>query len=304
MDADNGEDSFPKPLFPVYLPDPPEEARDGMVNDHLSRNGNAHFLTIHLGNAPDLLTGSFRYISPLVTDDATGLHHPDFFISYNADYENYRRRNGLRHLRAGQAARLCVGNRLLLQRGPGRYGEKGLHTRTWVSRNTGGLTAQGDITRPFLRRTGWWMGSISPYLFTGWETESGRDTATSSTCISGGRGASCGGSTPTTMRHILTYEDMRERADAALEPAPMPRKPVLTPPDPASVNWKGGTSGFAINRWLATSSTSLRLTGNCSDWSELGLGEDGVQGLVGVAAPQAPCAEQGSQNALGVAPFR
>ena len=109
---------------------------------------------------------------------------------------------------------------------------------------------------------------------------------------------------PTTMRHILTYEDMRERADAALEPAPMPRKPVLKPPDPASVNWKGGTSGFAINRWLATSSTSLRLTGNCSDWSELGLGEDGVQGLVGVAAPQAPCAEQGSQNALGVAPFR
>ena len=94
MDADNGEDSFPKPLFPVYLPDPLEEARDGMVNDHLSRNGNAHFLTIHLGNAPDLLTGSFRYISPLVTDAATGLHHPDFFISYNADYENYRRRNG------------------------------------------------------------------------------------------------------------------------------------------------------------------------------------------------------------------
>ena len=49
---------------------------------------------------------------------------------------------------------------------------------------------------------------------------------------------------------------------------------------------------------------SLAQHRNCSDWSELGLGEDGVQGLVGVAAPQAPCAEQGSQNALGVAPFR
>ena len=42
---------------------------------------------------------------------------------------------------------------------------------------------------------------------------------------------------------------------------------------------------------------------NCSDWGKLGSGEDGVQGLVGVAAAQAPGAEQGSQHALGVAPL-
>ena len=48
MTADSGEDSFPKPLFPVHLPDPPEEARDGMVIDHLSRNGNVHHQAIHL----------------------------------------------------------------------------------------------------------------------------------------------------------------------------------------------------------------------------------------------------------------
>ena len=45
------------------------------------------------------------------------------------------------------------------------------------------------------------------------------------------------------------------------------------------------------------------IEGNCSDWGKLGSGEDGVQGLVGVAASQAPGAEQGSQNALGVAPL-
>ena len=49
---------------------------------------------------------------------------------------------------------------------------------------------------------------------------------------------------------------------------------------------------------------TLEIHRNCSDWGEQGLGEDGVQGMVGVAASQAPCAEQGSQNALGVAPFR
>ena len=42
---------------------------------------------------------------------------------------------------------------------------------------------------------------------------------------------------------------------------------------------------------------------NCSDWGKLGSGEDGVQGLVGVAAAQAPGAEQGSQDALSVAPL-
>ena len=59
-----------------------------------------------------------------------------------------------------------------------------------------------------------------------------------------------------------------------------------------------------LYRGLCPNLSRRRPPSNCSDWSELGLGEDRVQGMVGVEAPQAPSAEQGSQNALGGAPFR
>ena len=43
--------------------------------------------------------------------------------------------------------------------------------------------------------------------------------------------------------------------------------------------------------------------GNCSDWGETGFGEDGVQGMVGVGFLQTPGTEQGSHDALGLAPL-
>ena len=59
--------------------------------------------------------------------------------------------------------------------------------------------------------------------------------------------------------------------------------------------WRGGRRP-APWAWSRTPATS-----NCSDWSRYGLGEDGVQGMVGVAASQPPGAEPGSEDTLGFA---
>ena len=68
---------------------------------------------------------------------------------------------------------------------------------------------------------------------------------------------------------------------------------------------KAPSSRLALSRRSKFSTSRFRphsqivTTGNCSDWSRYGLGED--QGLVGVAASQTPGAEQGSEDTLGFA---
>ena len=94
MTVDNGEDPFPEPKLFVFLPDRPDERRDATVFDHLGKTGNAYYLGQHLGKRKTVLIGSSLYISPVVTDDPAGLFDPDLFVSYNADKESYSRRNG------------------------------------------------------------------------------------------------------------------------------------------------------------------------------------------------------------------
>ncbi len=95
MTPDNRADATPELEPFIYLPDPPEERRwDGMVFKHLGKNGNGHFLDVHLNDRRPTLTGSSRYISPVVTGEATGLFDPDLFVAFGADAEGYSRRNG------------------------------------------------------------------------------------------------------------------------------------------------------------------------------------------------------------------
>ena len=94
MTTDDSIDTTTEPEPFVQLPDPPEESKDGMVFDHLGKTGNAHFLAIYLGNRDTTLMGSSLYISPVVTDDPTGLFAPDLFVSFNGNRENYYKRNG------------------------------------------------------------------------------------------------------------------------------------------------------------------------------------------------------------------
>ena len=60
MTTDRRADAALDPERFVYLPDPPDERRwDGMVFDHLSRNGNAHYLLVHLRKAVPHVDGQF-----------------------------------------------------------------------------------------------------------------------------------------------------------------------------------------------------------------------------------------------------
>ncbi len=94
MTTGNTIDMTPEPEPFIRLPDPPEESKDGMVFDHLGRTGNAYFLDQYIGALKTTVHNSWRYISPVVTGDPTGLFAPDLFIAFNADPANFRERNG------------------------------------------------------------------------------------------------------------------------------------------------------------------------------------------------------------------
>lgn len=77
----------------VRLPDPPE-LED--MNNHLyfNRLGNPLHLARHLGNEDTTLVASEAYISPEPTGSQSGLMAPDLFIAFNVDLGAYDARNG------------------------------------------------------------------------------------------------------------------------------------------------------------------------------------------------------------------
>ena len=77
MTTGNTIDTTPEPEPFIRLPDPPEESKDGMVFDHPGRTGNAYFLDQYIGDLKTTVHNSWRYISPVVTGDPTGLFAPD-----------------------------------------------------------------------------------------------------------------------------------------------------------------------------------------------------------------------------------
>ena len=78
----------------IFLPDRPDEIRDGVAFDHLAADGNAYYLNLYLGRLDTTVMSGWCYISPVVTDDATGLFAPDTFVSFNASNEGIYKRNG------------------------------------------------------------------------------------------------------------------------------------------------------------------------------------------------------------------
>ena len=80
------------------LPDPPEREPEDMTSfDHLTLSGSVHHLVHHLvqhlGNPGTTLVAGEHYISPVPTQDMTGLHFPDLLIAFHADPAAYYRSN-------------------------------------------------------------------------------------------------------------------------------------------------------------------------------------------------------------------
>jgi hypothetical protein len=77
------------------LPDPPEHPEDKMTNfDHLSINGNAHYLKQHLGNPDTTLVAGDRYMVVRPTRSLSGSRYPDLLVAFDADPVAYKESNG------------------------------------------------------------------------------------------------------------------------------------------------------------------------------------------------------------------
>ena len=76
------------------LPDPPPREPDDMTSfDHLTRTGAVYLLAEHLGSPETTLIAGEHYITPVPTEDMTGVKYPDLLIAFDVDPEAYRSSN-------------------------------------------------------------------------------------------------------------------------------------------------------------------------------------------------------------------
>ena len=77
------------------LPDPPEDHDSKMTNfDHLTANGNAHHLAMHLGNLDTTLVAGERYVVMRPTRSMAGSHYPDLLVAFDVNPAAYHASNG------------------------------------------------------------------------------------------------------------------------------------------------------------------------------------------------------------------
>ena len=77
------------------LPDPPEREPEDMTSfDHLTINGSAHYLLLHLGNPETTLVAGERYIAREPGSPAAGRMIPYLLIAFNTHPQAYQRNNG------------------------------------------------------------------------------------------------------------------------------------------------------------------------------------------------------------------
>ena len=76
------------------LPDPPpREPADMTSFDHLTRTGAVYLLAEHLGSPETTLISGEHYITPVPTEDMTGVKYPDLLVAFDVDPEAYRSSN-------------------------------------------------------------------------------------------------------------------------------------------------------------------------------------------------------------------
>ena len=84
----------PQSASRYQLPDPPEREPDEMTAfNHLTTTGSAYLLIQHLGKPETTLIGGEHFMSPVPTNDITGLHFPDLLIAFGVDPAAYYRSN-------------------------------------------------------------------------------------------------------------------------------------------------------------------------------------------------------------------
>ncbi len=85
----------PKGRSRFRLPDPPECPEDKMTSfDHLTINGNAHYLALHLGRPETTLVAGDRYLVVRPTRNLAGSRYPDLLVAFGVDPALYKESNG------------------------------------------------------------------------------------------------------------------------------------------------------------------------------------------------------------------
>ena len=85
-------------FLPAFrFPDPPSTPDEKMTAaKHLGSNGNAHHLSLHLGNPQTTIVGLERYVTLILASeraDMTGVLYPDLLVAFNVDPVTYEHRN-------------------------------------------------------------------------------------------------------------------------------------------------------------------------------------------------------------------
>ena len=197
------------------LPDPPERHPDDMTSSkHLSATGNQHHLAQHLGSPDTTIVAGERYVVVRPTRSMAGSHYPDLLVAFDVDPAAYEASNGyiieeqgkppdfVLEIASRHTGHIDVGEKRNDYAASGileywRFDETGQFHRARLAGDRlvdgvyvpilidelpdGSLQGYSPVLNLNLR---WQNGQLAWY-------------------------------DPATGRHILTYDDQRERADAA-----------------------------------------------------------------------------------------
>ena len=207
----------PQPRRYFRLPDPPEREPDDMTSfDHLSASGSTHHLIQHFGNPNSTLVAGEHYLVVLPTRRLAGSRYPDLLIAFGVDPMAYKESNGyiieeqgkppdfVLEIASRRTGREDVIDKRRDYEGLGiteywRFDETGQHHMT---RLAGDQLVDARYQPVPIEEIE--AGVLQGYsavldLYIRWE---------------GGRLA---WHDPATGRHILTYDDQRDRADSERE---------------------------------------------------------------------------------------
>lgn len=215
MTTANSITNAPQSRTPFVLPDPPEDPEDKIASfTQLTPTGSVHHLAKHLGDLETTLLAGERYLALAPTRGLAGIRYPDLLVAFGVDPAAYHRSNAYVISEQGkppdfvlEIASISTG-RIDVRDKPADYAALGI-PEYWRFDETGdyhGARLAGDRlvdgqyqSIEIEELAGDVLQGYSAALDLHLRWEQGR----------------LGWHDPATGRHILTYDDQRERADAA-----------------------------------------------------------------------------------------
>ena len=200
---------------PFVFPDPPEDPEDKMTSfRQLTPTGSVHHLVQHLGNPDTTLVAGEQYLALAPTRNLAGVRYPDLLIAFGVDPAAYYRSNAYVIEEQGKPPDLVLEiaspstGRIDVRDKPGDYEALGI-PEYWRFDETGryhGARLAGDqmVNGQYQPID---IEELAEDVLQGY-------SAVLNLHLRWERGR-LGWHDPATGRHILTYDDQRDRADAA-----------------------------------------------------------------------------------------